>query len=72
MSHVVDATYENGVLKLERPLPLKDREKVRVTVETFARGGHSLLDIRPISLGKVLTPLTKDDDLLGEMLEGRG
>ena len=23
MSHVVDATYENGVLKLLRPLPLK-------------------------------------------------
>jgi len=33
MSHVVDATYENGVLKLLRPLPLKDQERVRVTVE---------------------------------------
>lgn len=30
MSHVVDATYENGVLKLDRPLPLKERGKVRV------------------------------------------
>ena len=28
MSHVVEATYENGVLKLEQPLPLKDHEKV--------------------------------------------
>ncbi|HEV3078703.1 MAG TPA: antitoxin family protein [Gemmataceae bacterium] len=34
MSITVDATYENGTLKLERPLPLKEHEKVRVTVET--------------------------------------
>lgn len=72
MSHVVQATYENGVLKLEQPLPLKDQEQVRVTVESLARGGHSLLDIRPVSLGEVLKPLTSDNDLLGEMLEGRG
>ena len=72
MSHIVDATYENGVLKLDRPLPLKDHERVRVTVEALARKPHSVLDIRPISLGQVLSPLTSDDDLLGEMLEGRG
>jgi predicted DNA-binding antitoxin AbrB/MazE fold protein len=28
------ATYENGVLKPEQPLPLKEHEKVRVTVQT--------------------------------------
>ena len=72
MSHVVEAIYENGVLKLEQPLPLKDRERVRVTVECRARNHHSVLDIRPISLGKALKPLSTDDDLLGEMLEGRG
>ena len=33
MTHTVDATYENGTLKLDRPLPLKEHEKVRVTVE---------------------------------------
>ena len=71
MSHVVEAIYENGVLKLEHPLPLKDREKVRVTVESLALGGHSVLDIRPISLGQVLSPVITNDDLLGEMLEGR-
>jgi len=36
MSHVVDAIYENGVLKLDHPLPLEDRAKVRVTVESLA------------------------------------
>lgn len=71
MSHVVEAIYENGVLKLEQPLPLKDRERVRVTVQSLAHEGHSVLDIRPVSLGKVLSPPSPDDDLLGEMLEGR-
>jgi predicted DNA-binding antitoxin AbrB/MazE fold protein len=32
----VDATYENGVLKPISPLPLKDRAKVRVTVQEIA------------------------------------
>ena len=32
---------------------------------------HSILDIQPVHLGAVLRPLTPDDDLLGEMLEGR-
>jgi predicted DNA-binding antitoxin AbrB/MazE fold protein len=71
MSHVVEAIYENGVLKLEQPLPLKDQQRARVTVQSLAPEGHSVLDIRPVSLGKVLSPLSPDDDLLGEMLEGR-
>jgi predicted DNA-binding antitoxin AbrB/MazE fold protein len=32
----VEATYENGVLKLAEPLPLKEHEKVQVTVQTSA------------------------------------
>jgi predicted DNA-binding antitoxin AbrB/MazE fold protein len=72
MNHTVEATYENGVLKLEHSLPLNDREKVRVTIERLGGEGHSVLDILPISLRQVLRPLTRDDDVLGEMLEGRG
>ncbi|HEX6987016.1 MAG TPA: antitoxin family protein [Planctomycetaceae bacterium] len=33
MAITVEATYEDGTLKLERPLPLKERERVRVTVQ---------------------------------------
>ncbi len=33
--------------------------------------GHSVLDIPTARLGRVLRPLSPDDDLLGEMLEGR-
>lgn len=71
MSHVVEATYENGVLKLEQPLPFKNQEKVLVTVESLTSEGHSIMDIEPVSLGEVHRPLLVDDNLLGEMLEGR-
>jgi predicted DNA-binding antitoxin AbrB/MazE fold protein len=33
MPLIIEAIYENGVLKPAQPLPLKEREKVRVTVE---------------------------------------
>lgn len=32
MTLTVEAVYENGVLKLAQPLPLKEHEKVQVTV----------------------------------------
>ena len=33
-SIVVDATYEDGVLKPRQPLPLREHEMVRITVES--------------------------------------
>ncbi len=33
MSLTVEAVYENGVLKPAVPLPFKEHEKVRVTIE---------------------------------------
>jgi predicted DNA-binding antitoxin AbrB/MazE fold protein len=33
MAITVEAIYENGVLKLSQPLPLKEHAKVRLTVE---------------------------------------
>ena len=35
MTQKVDAIYTNGVLKPARELPLKDRQRVRLTVETI-------------------------------------
>jgi predicted DNA-binding antitoxin AbrB/MazE fold protein len=32
VSLTIEATYENGTLKLAGPLPLKEHEKVKVTV----------------------------------------
>src|SRR5438552_2858558 len=37
MPITVEAVYENGVLKLVQPLPLKEHEKVRVTIQSEAR-----------------------------------
>jgi predicted DNA-binding antitoxin AbrB/MazE fold protein len=34
MSITVEAIYENGVLKPSQPLPLKEKEKVRVTIDS--------------------------------------
>ena len=33
-SLVVDGVYENGVLKLDGPLPLGERERVQITIHT--------------------------------------
>lgn len=32
MALTIEATYENGVLKPDQPLPLKEHERVRVTI----------------------------------------
>ena len=34
MAIVVEATYENGVLKPAEPLPLAEHEKVQITVDS--------------------------------------
>ena len=34
MAITIEATYENGVLKPGQPLPFKEHEKVRVTLES--------------------------------------
>ena len=36
MSLEVEATYENGVLKLDKPLPLGEHERVTVSVKPLA------------------------------------
>jgi predicted DNA-binding antitoxin AbrB/MazE fold protein len=32
MTITIEAIYENGTLRLERPLPLQEHEKVRITI----------------------------------------
>jgi|GEM_PF-1322563 len=46
MSLEVEATYEQGALKLERPLPLEDGQKVQVTIRPSggrAKASYGLL-----------------------------
>ena len=70
---VVRGHVKNGVIVLDESVTLAEGEEVSVVVERLQRGKgpHSVLDIPPVSVGEVLRPLSSDDDLLGEMLEGR-
>jgi len=76
---VARGRVQNGVVVLDNGVRLPEGQEVTVlaldTVPTSPRlegvRPHSVLDIPPVSVGAVLHPLTADDDLLGEMLEGR-
>jgi predicted DNA-binding antitoxin AbrB/MazE fold protein len=46
MNLTVEATYENGILKLTEPLPLKEHQKVQVTVRassSVAEESHGIM-----------------------------
>jgi hypothetical protein len=75
---VVRGRIENGVVVLDHGVRLPEGQEVTVLVggeeklaQTSQAARHSILDIAPVSLGSLLLPLANDDDLLGEMLEGR-
>jgi hypothetical protein len=76
---VAHGRVQNGVVVLDNGVCLPEGQKVTVlahaTVPPAPRmegsQSHSVLDIATLSVGSVLRPLTSDDDLLGEMLEGR-
>ncbi len=70
---VAHGRVRNGVVVLDDGVRLPEGQGVTVLVpsERSEQRPHSLLDIPPVSLGSVLRPIRPDDDLLGEMLEGR-
>jgi len=64
---------KNGVIVLNNGVQLPEGQEVTVLVPAAWPDGpqpHSILDIAPVSLGALLRPLTAEDDLLGEMLDG--
>jgi hypothetical protein len=76
---VARGRVQDGVVVLDNGVRLPEGQEVTVlahaTVPPAPRiegsHSHSVLDIATVSLGSVIGPLTFDDDLLGEMLEGR-
>jgi hypothetical protein len=76
---IAHGRVQNGVIVLDDGVRLPEGQEVTVlahgTVSPLERmegtRPHSVLDIATLGLGSVLRPLTSDDDLLGEMLEGR-
>ena len=69
---VARGRVQNGVVVLAEGVSLPEGQEVTVLVPPiFESKAHSILDIPPVSVGSVLRPFTADDDILGEMLEGR-
>ncbi len=63
MAITVEAVYENGVLKPTEPLPLKEHERVRVTVQvqqSVARESAGMLPWR--GDWETLRRLAEDDE----------
>ena len=63
MALTVEAVYENGVLKPTQPLPLKEHERVRVTVQvqqSVARESAGMLRWR--GDWETLRRLAEDDE----------
>ena len=64
--------FQDYAKRVDRTAP----ELVREAIELYrdlkiGRKRRSLLDMPTVSVGEILKPLGPDDDLLGEMLEGR-
>ncbi len=71
---VASGHVRNGVIVLNNGIQLPEGQEVTVVVSAAWPAGpqpHSILEIAPVSLGVMLRPLTAEDDILGEMLEGR-
>jgi hypothetical protein len=76
---VARGRVQDGVVVLDDGVRLPEGQEVTVLAHSTVPAApwmegsrlHSVLDIATVSLGSVLRPLTSDDDLLGEMLEGR-
>ena len=69
---VARGRVQNGVVVLADGVHLPEGQEVTVLAAPPAGSKmHGILDIPPVSLGSAARPFTGDDDLLGEMLEGR-
>ncbi len=70
---VIIGHVKNGVIVLNNGVQLPEGQEVTVLIPAAWPAGpqpHSILDIAPVSLGVLLRPLTAEDDLLGEILDG--
>lgn len=70
MTTTVEAIYENGILKLEQPLPLPDKAQVTVTVH--AQDGGDDCREEWLKLSEVTLTKTWDngsDDVFNELLK---
>jgi hypothetical protein len=72
----IQGIVQNGVIVPSDSAALRDGTRVRILLtptqaEPTSKKGRSVLDIQPVSVGTILALPTSEDDILGEMLEGR-
>lgn len=75
---VARGRVQNGVVVLEEGVHFPEGQEVTVlgpltapATPSLPPPSHSVLDVPVVSLGSVLRTPAADDDLLGEMLDGR-
>jgi predicted DNA-binding antitoxin AbrB/MazE fold protein len=72
MTTTVEATYENGVLKLPARLPLPEKAHVKVTIHTQTAPGEEAERAAWLRLseeGLTATWANPDDDVFNELLQ---
>jgi len=69
VSEPVYKDFQRQARRLGRPTAELVREAMVQYRAQWARGGPSVLELPIVSAGKVLAPVTDQDDLLEEMLD---
>jgi hypothetical protein len=70
--HEIEKAVDSLTADQKRELHRYLEESLDISISASGgANGHSVLDIAAIHLGSTLRPPNGDDDLLGEMLEGR-
>ena len=57
---IVEATYENGVLKPAQPLPLEENEQVRITIESPGSLVRATAGLIPCTDAKLIERIALD------------
>lgn len=71
VSESVYSEFQAYAKKMDRTTSELIREAMELYWREKIRNKPSLLDFVPASVGKVLKPLSPEDDILGEMLEDK-
>ncbi len=70
VSEPVYRAYQNQARKQDRTASELIREAMEGYRDNWSSSDSSLLELSPLQVGKVLRPLSPEDDLLAEMSHG--
>lgn len=69
VSESVYQEFQTFAQKMDRKASELIREAMEAYRQTHMQRRTSLRDLRPISVGGPIAPITRDEDILGEMLD---